>query len=53
MKITEEVRQYAQAKGIDPNAAIGAGLDEKAKEFGEMGGEVYGRGLAKGGVDND
>jgi len=43
MKITEDVRAYASAKGLDPEAAIGAGLAEKAKEFGEGGGELYGR----------
>jgi phosphomethylpyrimidine synthase len=43
MKITEEVREYASAKNLAPEAAICAGLAEKAKEFGEMGGEPCGR----------
>jgi phosphomethylpyrimidine synthase len=47
MKMTEEIRRYAQGRGIDPEtdpgAAIRAGLDERAREFGEAGGELYGR----------
>ena len=39
--ITEDVRRYAAEKGIDESAAIGRGLQEKAKEFQETGAEVY------------
>jgi phosphomethylpyrimidine synthase len=37
MKITEDVRKYAAQKGIDENAAIEVGLEEKAREFQEAG----------------
>jgi len=33
MKITEEVRQYAAQKGLSEQAALAAGLAEKAREF--------------------
>ncbi|MCC7439220.1 MAG: phosphomethylpyrimidine synthase ThiC [Armatimonadetes bacterium] len=41
MKITQDVRQYAQTHGIAEAEAIEAGMEEKAKEFVEMGGELY------------
>ena len=41
MKITQDVREYAQKKGIDAEAAIQVGMDEKAREFRESGGKVY------------
>jgi phosphomethylpyrimidine synthase len=41
MKITEEVRRYAAAKGLDDEAALAAGMAEKSREFVEQGAEVY------------
>ena len=41
MKITEEVREYARQQGVDAEAALEAGMQEKAKEFSETGGEIY------------
>ncbi len=44
MKITQDVRAYARAKGIaDAQAALSAGLKEKAREFQQQGGEIYRR----------
>src|SRR5919202_196264 len=39
MKITQDVRDYAQQKQLDEQAALEVGLEEKAKEFRESGGE--------------
>jgi phosphomethylpyrimidine synthase len=41
MKITQDVRDYARAHGLDATAALAQGLAEKAAEFRESGGEVY------------
>jgi phosphomethylpyrimidine synthase len=42
MKITQDVRDYAEAIGIaDASAALAAGMEEKAAEFKEAGGELY------------
>jgi phosphomethylpyrimidine synthase len=41
MKITEEVRAYAREKGLAEEVALEAGLQEKAAEFADKGGEVY------------
>ncbi len=42
MKITQDVREYARNKGIDDaEAAIRSGMEEKAREFAEQGGELY------------
>ena len=42
MKITQDVRDYAEATGIaDADAALAAGLAEKATQFKEAGGEIY------------
>ncbi len=42
MKITQDVRDYAEASGItDAASALAAGLEEKAAEFKESGGELY------------
>jgi phosphomethylpyrimidine synthase len=41
MKITEEVRKYAAEKGFTEDAAITAGLKEKAEEFSKTGSEIY------------
>ena len=41
MKITEDVRQYAEQQGIAEEEALKRGMEEKAKEFVEKGAEVY------------
>ncbi|MFP6873106.1 MAG: phosphomethylpyrimidine synthase ThiC [Verrucomicrobiales bacterium] len=41
MKISDEVRQYAAENGLDTEEAIAAGMQEKAKEFADSGGEIY------------
>jgi phosphomethylpyrimidine synthase len=41
MKITDDVRAYAEKKGIREEDAIRAGLEHKAKEFKEKGSELY------------
>jgi phosphomethylpyrimidine synthase len=40
MKITEDVRQYAAQQKISGEAALQVGIEPKAKEFVEKGGEV-------------
>jgi phosphomethylpyrimidine synthase len=42
MKITEEVREYAAQQGLTEEKALAAGLREKAEEFRQGGGEIYG-----------
>ncbi|WP_433852382.1 phosphomethylpyrimidine synthase ThiC [Stenotrophomonas nitritireducens] len=41
MKITQDVRDYAAAQGIDPATAIEAGMAGKSAEFRAQGAEVY------------
>ncbi len=41
MKITQDVRDYARAKGLETQEAIRAGLDEKSGEFAARGSEIY------------
>jgi phosphomethylpyrimidine synthase len=41
MKITEEVRAYAEQQGLDEAAALEEGMQKKAKEFAEQGAEIY------------
>jgi phosphomethylpyrimidine synthase len=41
MKITQDVRDYAEQKGVDEQAAIEKGMAEKSKEFLAQGAEVY------------
>ncbi|QIT55418.1 phosphomethylpyrimidine synthase ThiC [Aquisalimonas sp. 2447] len=41
MKITQEVRDYARAHGLDTQEALQQGLAEKAAEFREAGNDVY------------
>ena len=38
MEITQQVRQYAAAKGLETREAVEAGMREKSAEFG---GEIY------------
>jgi phosphomethylpyrimidine synthase len=41
MKITQDVRDYAAAHGLDEQTALEAGMAEKSAEFREAGAEVY------------
>ena len=41
MKITQDVREYAQTHGVDASQALKQGLEEKGKEFIEKGSEIY------------
>ncbi len=41
MKITQDVREYAQKQGLSENQVIEQGLEEKAKEFVQKGSEIY------------
>ncbi len=41
MKISEEVREYAEKQGLTSQEAIEKGMDEKSKEFADKGAEIY------------
>ena len=41
MKITQDVRDYAERKRLDDAAALETGLREKAEEFRQGGAEIY------------
>jgi len=41
MKITQEVREYAESNRLQEDEVLEKGLEEKAKEFAEAGGELY------------
>ncbi|MEX1024834.1 MAG: phosphomethylpyrimidine synthase ThiC [Planctomycetota bacterium] len=41
MKLTEDVRKYADEKGLSAEAALVEGLKEKSNEFRERGSELY------------
>jgi phosphomethylpyrimidine synthase len=41
MKITEEVRKYAEEHGVEAEKAFDAGLREKSEEFKKAGSELY------------
>jgi phosphomethylpyrimidine synthase len=41
MKITQEIREFAEKEGLAEEEAIEAGLEEKAREFKEKGSEIY------------
>ncbi|HLF31974.1 MAG TPA: phosphomethylpyrimidine synthase ThiC [Xanthomonadales bacterium] len=43
MKITQDVRDYARAKGLEEDSALELGMAEKAEEFIQQGAEVYRR----------
>jgi phosphomethylpyrimidine synthase len=43
MKITQEVRDFAAAQGIDEQTALDKGMEVKAVEFVKAGAEVYRR----------
>jgi phosphomethylpyrimidine synthase len=41
IKMTEDVRKYAAEQGINEEAAIQKGLEQKAGEFTKWGAEIY------------
>jgi len=41
MKITQDVREYAEKLGVETELALKKGMEEKAKEFAEKGNEIY------------
>ena len=41
MKITDDVRRYAEENGFNDEEALSAGMEAKAREFTESGAEVY------------
>ena len=41
MKSTQDVRDYAAKKGLDDEAALEAGMKEKAEEFKKSGAKIY------------
>ena len=41
MKITEDVRKYAEEQGLKEEEAIAAGLEQKSREFVDSGAELY------------
>ena len=41
MKITQDVRDYADQIGVDAKEALAKGMEEKAIEFVKKGSEVY------------
>ncbi|MCY0885713.1 MAG: phosphomethylpyrimidine synthase ThiC, partial [Firmicutes bacterium] len=41
MRITQDIREYAASHGLEAEAAIEAGLEEKAEEFRAQGGQIY------------
>lgn len=41
MKITQDVRDYAEKQGLEEDLALNKGLEEKAKEFKDAGAELY------------
>ena len=41
MKITQDVRDYAEQKQLDEQTALTAGMQEKAEEFKKSGAEIY------------
>jgi phosphomethylpyrimidine synthase len=41
MEITQQIRDYAEQLGIDEKKALEAGMQQKAEEFVEEGGEIY------------
>ena len=52
MKITQDVRDYANAQNIAAEKALAVGMTEKAKEFVAAGGEIY-QGNKPEGADDD
>jgi phosphomethylpyrimidine synthase len=47
MKITQDVREYAEKQGLEAEKALAVGMSEKAKEFVTAGSQIY-QGLPEG-----
>jgi phosphomethylpyrimidine synthase len=43
MKITQDVREYAEKHGVSGEEALTKGMQDKAREFVESGAEIYRR----------
>jgi phosphomethylpyrimidine synthase len=43
MKITQDVREYAEKQGVSGEEALEKGMQEKSEEFAKQGGEIYTR----------
>jgi phosphomethylpyrimidine synthase len=41
MRITQDIRDYAEREGLDEQSALVAGMEEKAKQFRQAGGRLY------------
>jgi phosphomethylpyrimidine synthase len=41
MKITEDVRKYAEEQKVSEDEALKKGMEQKAREFVEKGSEIY------------
>ena len=41
MKITEDVRKYAAEQQLTEDEALQAGMEQKSREFGEAGAQIY------------
>jgi phosphomethylpyrimidine synthase len=41
MRITEDIRRYAEEKGIETSLAIDAGMKRMSDEFRDRGSELY------------
>ena len=41
MKITQDVRDYAEQQGLIDADALTSGMEQKAREFRESGSEIY------------
>ena len=41
MKITQDVRDYAAAQGVDEQTAFAKGMEQKAQEFVNQGAQIY------------
>jgi phosphomethylpyrimidine synthase len=43
MKITQDVRAYAEKQGVTEQEALARGMRDKAEEFKQQGAEIYTR----------
>jgi hypothetical protein len=41
VKITEDVRKFAEQQKLSESEALQAGMEQKSKEFAEAGSEIY------------
>ena len=41
IEITQQIRDFALAKGLDTDGAVAAGLRSKSEEFSDAGCEIY------------